>query len=149
MNFRTGGKGNQVDVNLTPLIDVVFLLLIFFMVSTSFRGESEIEVNLPSASDETFEPKIGITEITIDKDNNIYVAGRKIDPATTEALRAAMKEATLDKEDPEIVVNADSEAQHQSVVRVMDAARQERLHKLTFSTKILGEDEGSLQGLAP
>ena len=130
-------------MNLTPLIDVVFLLLIFFMVSTSFRGESEIEVKLPTASDEVREVQIDITEVTIDKDNNFYVAGKKVEPGTTEALRVAMRQATLDKEDPAIVVNADSDARHQSVVRVMDAARQAHLNKLTFSTRILTEAEGN------
>lgn len=145
MNFRSEGK-HSVEVNLTPLIDVVFLLLIFFMVSTSFRGESEIAVNLPTASDEVREVEVDITEVTIDKDNQFYVSGKKVSPATTEALRAAMRQATMDKEDPAIVVNADSEAKHQSVVRVMDAARQAKLHKLTFSTKILNEAENISEG---
>ena len=139
MKFRQFGQ-DPMEINLTPLIDVVFLLLIFFMVSTSFQSESEIEINLPSASRERADLKFETVEIFVDKQNRFFIDRNAVEPPTTRRLRD-MLEALMQDEEMSLVVNADAEATHQSVVKIMDAARQLGLKKVVFSTQMALEGE--------
>ncbi|MDD9817816.1 MAG: biopolymer transporter ExbD [Gammaproteobacteria bacterium] len=134
MNFRSR-SAESVDINLTPLIDIVFLLLIFFMVSTSFQRESEIEITLPQAGPELLEVQPETIEIAVDADDRIYVNQVQIVNSSTRTVREALQELTLEAEDPTLVVNADARATHQAVIRVMDAARQLGLQRITFATR--------------
>jgi len=134
MNFRSRST-ESVDINLTPLIDIVFLLLIFFMVSTSFQRESEIEITLPQAGPELLEVQPETIEIAVDADDRIYVNQVQILNSSTRTVRDALQELTLEAEDPTLVVNADARATHQAVIRVMDAARQLGLERITFATR--------------
>jgi len=134
MNFRSRST-ESVDINLTPLIDIVFLLLIFFMVSTSFQRESEIEITLPQAGPELLEVQPETIEIAVDADDRIYVNQVQILNSSTRTVRDALQELTLEAEDPTLVVNADARATHQAVIRVMDAARQLGLERITSATR--------------
>jgi len=134
MNFRSRST-ESVDINLTPLIDIVFLLLIFFMVSTSFQRESEIEITLPQAGPELLEVQPETIEIAVDADDRIYVNQVQILNSSTRTVRDALQELTLEAEDPTLVVNADARATHQAVIRVMDAARQLGLERIPFATR--------------
>ncbi|MFP6780063.1 MAG: biopolymer transporter ExbD [Gammaproteobacteria bacterium] len=138
MNFRPRGE-EEVDVNLTPLIDVVFLLLIFFMVSTTFIRESEIELTLPEASAEVREDPIGIIEIAIDANGRYFVNGNALISSQLAVIRQALNDVRPSDAEPVVVISADAEASHQSVVTVMDAARQIGLTRITFPTKIQDE----------
>jgi len=135
MNFRPR-REEEVDVNLTPLIDVVFLLLIFFMVSTTFIRESEIELTLPEASVEAREEAVDKIEIAIDKDGRFFVNGNALINTQLATIRQALNEAKSDGGDPIVIISADATATHQSVVTVMDAARLVGLTRITFPTKI-------------
>lgn len=135
MNFRPR-REEEVDVNLTPLIDVVFLLLIFFMVSTTFIRESEIELTLPEASAEAREEAVDKIEIAIDKDGRFFVNGNALINTQLATIRQALNEAKSDGGDPIVIISADAAATHQSVVTVMDAARLVGLTRITFPTKI-------------
>lgn len=134
MNFRPRGE-EEVDVNLTPLIDVVFLLLIFFMVSTTFIRESEIELTLPEASAEARENPTDKIEIAIDKNGRYFVNGNALINTQLATMRQALNDARPADVDPIVIISADANATHQSVVRVMDAARQAGLTRVTFPTK--------------
>jgi biopolymer transport protein ExbD len=121
-------------VDVAPLIDVVFLLLIFFMVSTTFNRESQIEVTLPEAAiDAPTEDKFTI-EVTVNAQGTYFVNGQRVINTQAATLKQAMLKVAGGRQDPPIIVNADANTTHQSVVRVMDAARQLGFVHLSFAT---------------
>lgn len=133
MNISPSQK-ESLDVNITPLIDVVFLLLIFFMVSTTFERESEIEIMLPEAtSDATAADEFSL-QVTVDAEGIFYVNGQRVINTQLETLMKAMKEVAGDRENPPIILSADAKTPHQSVITVMDAARQLGFIHLNFAT---------------
>ncbi|MCG8324173.1 MAG: biopolymer transporter ExbD [Thiotrichales bacterium] len=140
MNFRSN-VSDDLEINITPLIDVVFLLLIFFMVSTTFERESEVNITLPQASEEITEAKPDAINVAIDARGNIYVN----DQALLNTQLSSIKEAIFDKlgqrNDAPIIISADSETDHQTVVKVMDAARQLGLVRITFATQKYEDEE--------
>lgn len=133
MNLRQV-KSDEPDVNITPLIDVVFLLLIFFMVSTTFERESEIEVTLPEASIDAPIEEEFVIEVTINAQGTYFVNGQRVINTQTSTLKQAMLKVAEGRQDPPIIVSADANATHQAVVRVMDAARQLGFVHLSFAT---------------
>ena len=140
MNLRPQ-KRDDVELNITPLIDVVFLLLIFFMVSTTFEKESEINITLPEASQEYTDTQLDKVEIVIDVGGRIFVNEQSLVNSQLGTIRDALQNALYNLEDPQIIISADAKATHQLVVRVMDAARQLNLVKITFATQGI-EDDG-------
>ena len=142
MNFNPRHE-QEVDVNITPLIDVVFLLLIFFMVSTTFVRESEIDLTLPEASAELRDEPIDKIEIAVDKKGQYFVNGKALINSQLETMKAALREHNTTDGDPLVIISADAEASHQSVITVMDAARQVGLVRVTFPTQIRPDDSSS------
>jgi biopolymer transport protein ExbD len=127
-------KSAEPDVNITPLIDVVFLLLIFFMVSTTFERESEIEVTLPEAAIDAPVEEEFVIEVTINAQGTYFVNGQRVINTQTTTLKQAMLKVAEGRQDPPIIVSADANTTHQAVVRVMDAARQLGFVHLSFAT---------------
>ncbi len=140
MNFRKE-KRDVVNQDITPLIDVVFLLLIFFMVSTTFEHNSEINITLPTSSKENTEAKPDAVNIGLDSQGNVYINNKALINAQLETIKNALSEALVGLDEPPIIISADADASHQSVVKVMDAARQLGLVRITFATQELQEDE--------
>ena len=134
MNFRPA-QGRDIDINLTPLIDVVFLLLIFFMVSTTFVKESKIDLTLPEASRQLREAEPAQIVVAIDRAGEVFVDDKALVNAQVETIRQALIAARGERDDPMIVISADAEASHQRVVDAMDAARQAGLLRITFPTR--------------
>ena len=128
-------KREELSVNLTPLIDVVFLLLIFFMVSTSFNRESEIIVDLPEASNDQAQVAAEAIEITIDSDGLYYVNNQQLINTQIATLKAAISQVADNKTDVPLIIMADGHAPHQAVVTAMDAARQLGIVHLSIATK--------------
>lgn len=133
MNIRPHRK-EDLDVNITPLIDVVFLLLIFFMVSTTFERESEIEITLPQATMDAAPTDNYVMQITIDREGTYFINGKRVVNTKLETLKKAMQEVAGDRTDPPIVLSADAQTPHQAVVTVMDASRQLGFVHLNFAT---------------
>ncbi|WP_018624845.1 ExbD/TolR family protein [Kangiella aquimarina] len=127
-------KKEELQLNLTPLIDVVFLLLIFFMVSTSFKKESKISLDLPEASGEIAEKLPEVIEISINKDGEVFVNGEGLINRQLETIKDAIKQVANDPATP-LVINADAQAPYQSVISVMDAAGQVGFNNLTLATQ--------------
>ncbi|MGD8594321.1 MAG: biopolymer transporter ExbD [Gammaproteobacteria bacterium] len=140
MNLRQI-KSDEPDVNITPLIDVVFLLLIFFMVSTTFERESEIEVTLPEAAIDAPVEEEFVIEVTINAQGTYFVNGQRVINTQTSTLKQAMLKVAGGRQDPPIIVSADANTTHQSVVRVMDAARQLGFVHLSFATSQTPESQ--------
>jgi biopolymer transport protein ExbD len=127
-------KDDSPDINLTPLIDVVFLLLIFFMVSTTFKDDARIQVQLPEAQGEEApaeEPKV--LEVIIDRDGRFYINERQVVDRKTETLKKAIAGAVGDDREIPVVIKADAKTPHQAVMSVMDAASQLGLLRFSFA----------------
>ena len=139
MNIGSDRK-EELDVNITPLIDVVFLLLIFFMVSTTFERESEIEIMLPQAAANAVPTDEFVMQVTIDAEGTYYVNGKRVVNSKIETLKKAMKEVAGDRKDPPIILSADAQTPHQAVITVMDAARQLGFVHLNFATTQSNEE---------
>ncbi len=129
-----GKRREDPDVNLTPLIDVVFLLLIFFMVSTTFERETEIKIELPEASGKQVETQRQMVEISIDEKGRYFVNKQEVINTQLETLKQAIKKAAGDEEKPRVLLSADKMTPHQAVITAMDAARQLGFVSLTFAT---------------
>lgn len=123
------------DVNLTPMIDVVFLLLLFFMVSTSFIRESSLKVDLPQATGEAAVEQISPIDIIIRANGEVLVDDRLILALDSTALREALQLAVGEADDPHIVISADAESQYQLIVMAMDVAQQLGYTRLTLATR--------------
>lgn len=120
---------------MTPLIDVVFLLLIFFMVSTTFDRHATLKVQLPEASakmeQKTQEESI---VLSIDEKGKYFINDRQVINTTLDTLKIALRKTVGDKKDVALVLRADANTPHQSVVRAMDAASQIGLTRLSIAT---------------
>ena len=141
MRFRPREMDQDSDINLTPLIDVVFLLLIFFMVTTTFSKEAQIKLQLPEAtSAEKIEEKDKFLIIQIDELGQYAIKGandespRELINSSHETLRKTIKRAAADMQNPVVLIRADRLTPHESVVKAMDAARFQGLFQITFST---------------
>ena len=139
MNFRPY-PSEEVNLDITPLIDVVFLLLIFFMVSTTFDHESELNITLPNASKEIVHAKPDAINVAIDGQSRIYINEKELVNTQISTIKEALYNITGDLEDAPIIISADRETPYQIVIRTMDAARQLGLVKITFATRINEED---------
>lgn len=137
MNLRPGHKEDSVDINLTPLIDVVFLLLIFFMVTTTFDKHARLKVSLPESSNKATSQQDKPIVLSIDAKGNYYINDRQIINQSIETLKQAIMKTVGDTEkikQASIVLRADANTPHQSVVRAMDAASQLGLTRLSIAT---------------
>lgn len=134
MNF-TQHVPDEVEVNLTPLIDVVFLLLIFFMVTTTFDRDSKIQINLPKSESTESVVQKGTMELLIDGKGTYYINGREVLNNRPETLIQAMSEA-LDsyQEIPPLIISADATTNYQAVVTAMDIAGRLRLTNVSMAT---------------
>ena len=128
-------KHEEPDVNLTSMIDVVFLLLLFFMVSTSFIRESSLKVHLPEATGEAMVDKNKPVDIVIHADGSFIINDTPLPVMTKEALAKLLKQAVGNNKDPHIIISADANAEYQNIVTAMDTAQQLGYTKLTLATR--------------
>jgi len=133
MKFRRH-QPEELELNLTPLIDVVFLLLIFFMVSTTFQKESELSLQLPKASEDPVEAPAEQYEIAVNAAGRYFINDNELVQTDIETLRQALFELTDGKRDIPITIRADAQTPHQAVVTAMDAAAQLGLTRLSIAT---------------
>ena len=141
MRFPRGSQ-YEANVELTPLIDVVFLLLIFFMVSTTFIRETQLKINLPEASGELQEIEQNFIEVTIDRRGEYSINDRLLVNNSMRTLINALQ-TLIDERGPgqRLIITADAQARHQSVVRAMDAAGKVGLTRLSITTAQPDEDD--------
>jgi len=141
MAKRRRGR-HEANVELTPLIDVVFLLLIFFMVSTTFIRETQLKINLPESSGELQEVEKGTIEIVVDRLGDYAVNDRLLVNSEKATLVRALREVQdPDRPSPLVVITADAMAAHQAVVRAMDAAGTVGLTRVSITTQQPAEEE--------
>ena len=134
MKFRRQ-RLDDVNINLTPLIDVVFLLLIFFMVSTTFTRETQLSIDLPEAQGQAKAANDQQIEILIDEAGQYRVNGQGLVDNRLRTLQAAIYKISAGDTTLPMVITADAEAAHQYVVRAMDAAGQMGFVHLSITTR--------------
>jgi biopolymer transport protein ExbD len=134
MRLRPGNSAEP-EINLTSLIDVVLLLLVFFMVSTSFVRESELSIRLPEVSESARQSlEVGELAIAVTAKGAYYVNGRALVDSRAATLRAAIKKLQPDAKDARLTITADGSASHQSVVTAMDVAGKLGFVDISIST---------------
>jgi len=134
MKLRQTDSEDEPLVNLTPLIDVVFILLIFFMVSTTFQRESEIKIELPEASSEPVEEKDDVLEIVIDIEGHYFIDEQQVVNTEIETLKIAIQKFLGEQTEMPVVIRADRNTPYESVVRAMDATAQLGLVQMSLAT---------------
>ena len=135
MDFRKGKGREDPEINLIPFIDVLLVILIFLMVTTTYAKFSELQINLPQANGETSKEKPAQITVSIDAVGNYQVNANTINFTNVSNLAQVLKQATKGSADTVIIINADAKATHQSVVNVMEAGREAGLTRITFATQ--------------
>lgn len=138
MKFRQAPR-EDLELNLTPLIDVVFLLLIFFMVSTTFQKESEISLQLPRASDDPVEAVADRIEIVISSAGAIYVNDQELVQSDVESLQNALYQVSGGESDVPLTIRADAQTSHQNFVTALDAAAKLGMNRVSIATIRAGD----------
>ena len=134
MKFRRQRR-EEISINLTPLIDVVFLLLIFFMVSTTFTRETQLSIDLPEAQGEVKNTVERQIEILVDEAGSYRVNGQGLVDTSMRTLQAAIYKISAGDTTLPMIITADAQAAHQDVVRAMDAAGQMGFVHLSITTR--------------
>lgn len=128
------GKEEEPELNLTSLIDVVLLLVIFFMVSTSFVRETELQVQLPEATAEAPASDTPAMEIIVNAEGEYFLNGEALVEPRPEILQRAIMKVYGDNRDVPVTIRADARTSHQSVVSVMDVAGKMGFVNITIVT---------------
>jgi biopolymer transport protein ExbD len=135
VNFQRGKEKEPLEINLVPLIDVMMVILIFLMISTTYSKYTELQINLPSAQAERQLDRPNEITVLVNAQGQ-YVVNRSAVPfRTIEQLADEMRRAGAGLKEPVVVITADAAATHQSVIRVMEAARIAGLSQITFTTQ--------------
>ena len=136
MNFRRKSSLEDPEINFIPLIDVLLVIIIFLVVSTTFSKFSELKINLPIAEANQSKDKDDSINIIITEDGQYSINERIIEAVNLEKLVVELKSESNGKTDMPVIINADAMTTHQSVVDVMEASRLVGLNRITFSTKV-------------
>jgi biopolymer transport protein ExbD len=134
MNFRKP-RPEEPEINLIAFIDVLLVVLIFLMLSTSYSKFTELELTLPAADAEKLRDRPGEIIVSVSADGRYAVNRQAVDGRDVNVLSAAMTAAAKDQKDPVVIVSADATAAHQTVINVLDAARRAGLPRLTFAAQ--------------
>jgi biopolymer transport protein ExbD len=134
MNFRKP-RPEEPEINLIAFIDVLLVVLIFLMLSTTYSKFTELQLTLPTADAEKLRERPGEIIVSVASDGRYAVNRVAIDGRSVDALSAAMSAAAKDQKDPVVIVSADATVAHQSVINVLDAARRAGLPRLTFAAQ--------------
>lgn len=136
MNFRRGSQEDELEINFIPLIDVLLVIIIFLVVSTTFSKFSELKINLPTAEAIPQEKDLDKVDIVITSDNQYFINDVQINNNTIAGILEELKKLKSNNDLPTVIINADAMSNHQSVINVMEAARLSGLNKVTFATKV-------------
>jgi biopolymer transport protein ExbD len=140
MNFRRGMAREEPEINLIPFIDVLLVILIFLMVTTTYSRFTALQVTLPTAEAEKAQQRPPEIHVMVDAQgryaiNNVQVAYRDVAGLAEDLRRAASAASGQSKQDPVLIINADALATHQTVINIMEAARIAGLPQLTFAAQ--------------
>jgi biopolymer transport protein ExbD len=139
MNFRKQ-RPEDPEINLIPFIDVLLVVLIFLMLSTTYSKFTELQITLPVADAEKLRDRQREIIVAVSADGRYSVNRKPVEGRSVETLTAELVAAAGGTNDTVVIVSADATAAHQSVINVMDAARRAGLPRLTFATQTAGSN---------
>jgi len=135
MNLQRGREKEPLEINLVPLIDVMMVILIFLMITTTYNKYSELQINLPTADADKQMERSNEIAVLVNSQGQYVINRRPVVFRTIDQLADELKRAAASAKEPVVVISADASATHQSVVRVMEAARVAGLTQITFTTQ--------------
>jgi biopolymer transport protein ExbD len=138
MNFRRGSQEDELEINFIPLIDVLLVIIIFLVISTTFSKYSELKINLPTAEAIPQEKELDKVDIVITSENQYFINDVQVTDNTITGILEELRnlKSKFNNDLPTVIINADAMSNHQSVINVMEAARLSGLNKVTFATKV-------------
>ncbi len=135
MNFQRGRGHDEPEINLIPLIDVLLVIIIFLMLTTTYSRFSGLEINLPTADANSQVEQPNEINVAITASGQVLVDKVPLVAAEVKAISEALRRAAGDRTDPVIVINADAKAKHQSVVDIMQVAQTAGYPHISFATQ--------------
>ena len=135
MRFHSGQPDEEPEINLIAFIDVLLVILIFLMLSTTYSRFTELKVNLPTADAEKLQERPKEIIVSVASDGRYALDRQPLDTRDVDALAAALRTSAAGKPDAMVIVSADAIAVHQSVINVLDAARRAGLSRITFAAQ--------------
>lgn len=138
MRFRSHSR-DEPEINLIPFIDILLVVLIFLMLTTTYSKFTELQVRLPVADAEQARDYPKEIIVAVSQDGRYLVDKRPIEPPGIEQLVAALSDAAAKRPDGVVIISADAASSHQAVVNVMEAARRSGLAQITFATQTAGD----------
>ena len=135
MRFRPRAFREEPEINFIPLIDVLLVILIFLMVTTTYSRFAELQINLPTADAERPNDRPEQIDVAVDAQGRYSVNRNPVGFSNAGAFSAELRRAAGDIKEPVVVINADANATHQSVINIMEAARLAGYGKITFTTQ--------------
>ena len=135
MNFQRGRHREEPEINLVPMIDVMLVILIFLMITTTYSKYTELQINLPTADAEKQLERPGEVSVVVNAQGQYVVNKAPVAFTSVEQLAGELRRAGAGLREPVVIISADASATHQSVVRVMEASRVAGLSQITFTTQ--------------
>ncbi|HJS76410.1 MAG TPA: biopolymer transporter ExbD, partial [Burkholderiales bacterium] len=135
MNFQRGKEKEPLEINLVPMIDVMLVILIFLMITTTYSKYTELQINLPSARADRQVQRPNEVTVLVNAQGQYVVNRSPVPFRSIEQLADELRRAAAPLQEPVVVISADANATHQAVIRVMEAARLAGLAQITFTTQ--------------
>lgn len=135
MNFQRGRNREEPEINLIPMIDVLLVILIFLMITTTYSKFSGLEINLPTADSTQSPDKPNEINVVVTASGEVMVNRVAVGGKDVAAISLALRRAGGSEKEPVVVINADAKAAHQSVIDVMQAAQQSGYSHISFATQ--------------
>jgi biopolymer transport protein ExbD len=135
VNFQRGKEKEPLEINLVPMIDVMLVILIFLMITTTYSKYTELQINLPSAQAERQLERPNEIAVLVNAAGQYVINRNPVVFRSTEQLAGELRRAADPLKEPVVVISADAAATHQSVIRIMEAARVAGLAQITFTTQ--------------
>ena len=135
MNFQRGKQKEPLEINLVPMIDVMLVILIYLMITTTYSKYTELQINLPSADADKQHQRASEVNVLVNAQGQYVVNRSPVAFVSVEQLAGELKRASGAASEPVVVISADATATHQAVVRIMEAARVAGLSQITFTTQ--------------
>ena len=135
MRSKRRNHDDDIELNFIPLIDVLLVVIIFLMVTTTFAKLSEVKINLPIAEKNQVNEETAPIRVEITEDGHYFINDEPLVSTEIESIANVLKELAQDKQDTQVIISADANARHQSIINLMEAARKAMLSKIAFATK--------------
>ena len=138
MNFQRGRGQEEPEINLIPMIDVLLVILIFLMITTTYSKYAGLEINLPTADAQQAAEQPNEISVVVSVQGDVMVNKSAVGARDVESIALALRRAAGAAKDPVLIISADAKAAHQSVIDVMQAAQQAGLSHISFATQHQG-----------